>query len=76
MSALNHGKVVLKKAVVIDCLIRELSVDNARLEFWKSVDLPATFKLLVVGSGVTFAVELVWSTGIAAGIRIKNPNRN
>lgn len=71
--ALKSGKIVLSDWKVLDCVIRDLSEDGARLEFGTAFELPGEFRLLVVASNLMMPGVLAWQRGQEAGVRFTGP---
>lgn len=69
---LSTGRVILHNHMTVDCVIRDLSVDGARLVFDLPIGLEPFFQLLVTTTHSVLPVELVWQHGTAAGVRFGN----
>lgn len=52
----------------VDCVIRDLSDDGARLEFGSIVSLPDTVELSVPARGQTHRAEIRWRTDQEIGV--------
>jgi hypothetical protein len=59
----------------MDCLVRDMSPEGARLVFGAPVTLPKTFSLLLVASEKLVPAELHWQRGLSAGIVFTGPER-
>ena len=75
MRTLKQGKIVLSDWTVIDCLIRDMSDQGARLALGGLIELPNTFRLLVISSNLLFPAELEWRRSLLAGVRFTGPAR-
>ncbi|MCW5682039.1 MAG: PilZ domain-containing protein [Xanthobacteraceae bacterium] len=53
----------------IDCIIRELTEEGARLVFSGSAPLPHTFELNIPNRDQTIRVEIVWNHGNEVGVK-------
>ena len=71
--ALKQAKVVLSDWTVLDCLLRDLTDEGARLEFAAPVDLPQAFRLQFVSDNSRRPAELMWQRGQSAGVRFVGP---
>ena len=67
--SLKAARVILAGSSSIDCLIRDMSEQGARLEFPELTELPASFDLLVVSTGLLIPVRPAWQRGFAAGVQ-------
>ena len=72
---LKQGKVVMSDWTVMDCLIRDMSDNGARLEFGALTELPKEFRLLVISSNLLIPAELAWQRGLAAGVHFTGPGQ-
>lgn len=72
---LKEGKVILSDWAVIDCLVRDLSENGARLEFGGPTELPKAFRLFITSSNMLIPAELAWQRGLAAGARFTGPGQ-
>ena len=70
---LKEGKVLLRGCSVLDCLIRDMSDEGARLEFGGPTELPPHFRLFIPSSKTTIPVDLAWQRGLAAGVHFSGP---
>ena len=75
MRTLKQGRIVLSDWTVIDCLIRDMSDEGARLALGGLSELPQAFRLLVISSNMLFPAELEWQRSLLAGIRFTGPAR-
>jgi hypothetical protein len=67
--ALKQAKAILSDWTMLDCLLRDLTDEGARLEFAAPVELPATFRVQFVSDNSRRAAELMWQRGQSAGVR-------
>jgi hypothetical protein len=72
---LKEARVVLTDRTTMDCLVRDMSAQGARLAFGAPVTLPTTFSLLMVASEKLIPAELLWQRGLLAGIAFTGPER-
>ncbi len=73
LRTLKQGKIVLSDWTVMDCLIRDISIEGARIALGGLTELPGQFRLLVVSSNQLIPAELEWQRGLLAGIRLTGP---
>ena len=71
--ALKHAQVVLTDWTMIDCTIRDLNQEGARLDFGGATSLPEEFRLISVATGTIRPARLSWQRGLAAGIVFTGP---
>ena len=72
---LKEAKVVLRDWSTIDCLLRNLGEDGARLDFSDPVTLPETFSVLIVSTNALTPAKRVWMRGKSAGIQFTGPEK-
>lgn len=73
----------LKKALIvadsgpsgIECSVRNLSSEGARIRFKSPVKLPPKFEFLLVTENVRVPAELAWQENTEAGIHFVKPLR-
>lgn len=70
---LKSGAVVLTDWSTIDCVIRDMSAEGARLRFMTVTRLPATFGVMVVGEALVYPAERRWVRGTDVGVRFVGP---
>jgi len=74
---LKEGKIVFADAMrVIDCTIRDMSPEGARLLIANTVGLPDTFTLYEKSTGMLYPASVVWRQSNALGIRFGGPGSN
>lgn len=73
--ARKEAKVVLSDSTSIDCLIRDISVTGARLEFGGPTELPQAFLVFIVSSNQIMPAERAWQRGLAVGVHFTGPGR-
>lgn len=71
--ALKAARVVLSDWTTIDCTLRDMSDEGARLEFAGATSLPKEFRLTLVAAGTTRPVRLLWQRGLSAGVAFVGP---
>ncbi len=71
--ALKAAKVVLSDWTTIDCTLRDLSDEGARLVFAAATSLPEEFRLMIVAAGTIRKVRLLWQRGLSAGVAFAGP---
>ena len=76
LRALKKGLVVIESGGNgIECAVRNLSSEGARLRFNSPVELPRTFEFLLVTENVRVPAELAWQQDGEAGIHFVKPLR-
>jgi PilZ domain len=71
---LKEGKIVFADAMrVIDCTIRDMSPEGARLLIANTVGLPDTFTLYEKSTGMLHPASVVWRQSNALGIKFEGP---
>jgi PilZ domain-containing protein len=71
---LKEGKIVFADGMrVIDCTIRDMSDNGARLLIANSVGVPETFHLFEKSSGMVYPATVVWRQPRAIGIKFDGP---
>ena len=74
MKAMKSGRVIIHSSGSgIDCVVRSLSPNGARLSFTDPVDLPAHFELYLLTENVRIDASLAWSKGLNAGVKFEEP---
>jgi hypothetical protein len=73
---LKQGKVVLSDHAAIDCTIRDLTPEGARLVFGGETALPQEFRLFMPGTGSIVRAKLLWQRGLSAGIAFAGPEES
>ena len=58
---------------VIDCTIRDMSDNGARLLIANSVGVPETFHLFEKSSGMVYPTTVVWRQPSAIGVKFDGP---
>ncbi|MEI2387788.1 PilZ domain-containing protein [Breoghania sp. JC706] len=67
---LQGGKIVYgRSALLIDCLIRDLSEEGARLKVANARDVPDNIRLFNSGDNTLIDAEVVWRSPREVGIR-------
>jgi hypothetical protein len=70
---LKQARAVLSDSTVIDCKLRDLSEDGARLVFGGAISLPEEFRLYNVSDAWIAPVRLEWQRGLEAGVTFTGP---
>jgi two-component system cell cycle response regulator len=71
---LKEGKIVFADAMrVIDCTIRDMSVEGARLLIANTIGIPDTFNLYEKSTGLLYPTCVVWRQSNALGVRFEGP---
>jgi len=70
---LKQARAVLSDSTVVDCRLRDVSSDGARLVFGGAISLPETFRLYNVSDKVMVPVQLRWQRGLEAGVAFTGP---
>jgi PilZ domain len=71
---LKEGKIVFADAMrVIDCTIRDMSKEGARLLIASSVGVPDTFNLYEKSTGLLYPTTIVWRQSNALGVKFEGP---
>ncbi len=74
---LKEGKIVFADAMrVIDCTIRDMSQDGARLLIANTVGVPDTFNLYEKSTGLLYPARTVWRQSKALGVKFEGPATN
>jgi hypothetical protein len=67
---LKEGKIVFADAMrVIDCTIRDLSAEGARLLIASSIGVPDSFNLYEKSTGRLYPASVVWRQSNAVGVK-------
>ena len=71
---LKEGKIVFADAMrVIDCTIRDMSVEGARLLIANTIGIPATFYLYEKSTGLLYPTSIVWRQSNMLGVKFEGP---
>lgn len=70
---LKQGKVILTDSTTMDCTIRDMSEDGARLVFGGPTQLPRSFSLVILSDNTRRPAERLWQRGLSAGIAFTGP---
>lgn len=71
---LKGGKIVFADAMrVIDCTIRDMSDDGARLVIANSIGVPDTFLLYEQAKGLLYPATVAWRRADAVGVKFDGP---
>ena len=60
----------------MDCTVRDLSEDGARLVFGGATQLPKTFYLVLLSDNTRVPPSCLWQRGLSAGIAFTGPARS
>jgi hypothetical protein len=67
---LKEGKIIYADGMrVIDCTIRDMSDNGARLLIANSVGVPETFHLFEKSSGMVYPATVIWRQPSAVGVK-------
>lgn len=72
---LKEGRVLLSSASTLDCTIRDLTAEGAKLAFVTPPELPPTFALLMISAATITPAQLLWQRGLSVGIAFTGPAR-
>jgi two-component system cell cycle response regulator len=71
---LKVGKIVFADAIrVLDCTIRDLSGEGARLIVGNTVGVPDTFQLFEKSTGKLYPATVIWRQNDAVGVKFDGP---
>lgn len=71
---LKEGKIVFADGLrVLDCTIRDMSEEGARLLIASTVGLPDTFQLYEKSSGTLYPCSIAWRQANAIGVHFGGP---
>jgi hypothetical protein len=73
--ALKRAQVVLSDWTMIDCTIRDVNEEGARLDFGGATSLPEEFRLLSTATATIRPARRSWQRGLSAGIVFTGPER-
>jgi PilZ domain len=65
---LKDGRIVTTAGTMIDCTIRDLSADGARVQVSSAIKLPNEFEFMVVKERILLHAQLIWRKGELAGL--------
>jgi hypothetical protein len=72
---LKEAKVVLSEWTAIDCTMRDVTEEGAKLVFGDAFQLPEEFRVLVVSDNTLVPVRLLWQRGLNAGVVFTGPEQ-
>lgn len=70
---LKEGKVVLSDWTTIDCTIRDINAEGAKIVLGGATSLPPEFRIITVASNTIVPVRLEWQRGLSAGVAFAGP---
>jgi hypothetical protein len=71
---LKEGKIVYADGLrVLDCTIRDISPDGARLLIANTVGLPDNFQLYEKSSGTLYPCSIAWRQSNSIGVHFEGP---
>lgn len=74
---LKAGKIIFADAKsVIDCTIRDLSPEGARLAIANTIGVPETFCLFETSTGMLYDATVTWRQAAALGVKFTTPPTN
>lgn len=69
LRAIKSGQVIIgSSGKQQDCMIRNISVTGAQIRFEDEVDLPDQVELLILSHNIRVQADVVWQTGVEAGL--------
>lgn len=72
---LRTGRILLEGGGTLDCVIRDISENGARLKLADAAPTPERFELLFVTMGTAHPVERRWQKGVDLGVQFVGPSR-
>ena len=69
--SLLQARIWVSNSVTFDCVVRDISLTGARLQFASPHVLPSAFDVEIPSRAVIFRCELQWRRGDALGVRFK-----
>jgi PilZ domain len=74
---LKEGKIIFADGMrLIDCTIRDMSENGARLLVANTVGIPETFHLFEKSSRTVYPTSVVWRQPSAVGVKFDGPPTN
>ena len=70
---LKEGKILLSDWTAIDCTIRDMTPEGAKVVLGGAMSLPEEFRLVTVATATTAPVKLLWQRGLSAGVAFTGP---
>ena len=71
---LKEGKIVYADGLrVLDCTIRDITPEGAKIVLGGATSLPPEFRILTVASNTIVPVRLEWQRGLSAGVAFAGP---
>lgn len=71
---LKEGKIAFADGLrVLDCTIRDMSEEGARVLISNTVGLPDTFQLYEKSSGLLYPCSIVWRQANSIGVHFEGP---
>jgi len=67
--AMLTGKLLHGDAFTVDCAIRDIAAEGARINLPDDVELPAQLYLIEVRNGVAYEAQIIWRRPPLAGLR-------
>ena len=69
--SLLQARICVNNSSTFDCLVRDISITGARLQFASPHVLPEAFDLEIPSRALTLRCQLQWRRGDALGVRFK-----
>lgn len=69
----EEASTVLLSAGQVDCVIKDIGAQGARLEFAAPITIPRTFELKCERSGRSSWVSVIWQRGKSIAVRFETP---
>lgn len=70
---LKEAKVVLTDWTAIDCTMRDVTEEGAKLVFGDAFQLPEEVRILVVSGNTLVPARVLWQRGLSAGVMFTGP---
>jgi hypothetical protein len=71
--ALREAQIYTSGSTIIDCTVKNMTRNGARVEFAAFTQLPSDFRIHFKNTGETRPAEVAWQRGLVAGIRFTDP---
>jgi ribosomal protein S1 len=75
MRALKGAQLVVGKSIVLDCIVRNLTDQGARIEISNTVGLPDRLQLSFDNGGLERVCRIVWRKLTEAGVEFAKTGR-
>jgi hypothetical protein len=71
--SLREAQIYTSGSTIIDCTVKNMTRNGARVEFAAFTQLPSDFRIHFKNTGETRPAEVAWQRGLVAGIRFTDP---